>query len=115
MFLPVKADFHLPRFPFLTVLICVICTGVFLKQQSDWYSIANDPARDAADVIRQLAAQLRPLTGFSAADSSVYVAHILEDEVLLILQRYFQLYCDTGLDAGRQVHRGGLRQTDNER
>ncbi len=36
MFLPVKADFALPRFPVLTVLICVICLGVFLKQQSDW-------------------------------------------------------------------------------
>lgn len=36
MFLPVKADFPLPRFPILTVLVCVICLGVFLKQQSDW-------------------------------------------------------------------------------
>jgi len=37
MFLPVKADFALPRFPVLTVLICVVCLGVFLKQQSDWH------------------------------------------------------------------------------
>ncbi len=36
MFLPVKADFKLPHFPVLTVLVCVICAGVFLKQQSDW-------------------------------------------------------------------------------
>jgi membrane associated rhomboid family serine protease len=36
MFLPVKADFALPRFPILTVLICLICFGVFIKQQSDW-------------------------------------------------------------------------------
>ena len=36
MFLPVKADFALPRFPVLTVLICLICIGVFIKQQSDW-------------------------------------------------------------------------------
>ena len=36
MFLPVKADFPLPRFPILTILVCVICLGVFLKQQSDW-------------------------------------------------------------------------------
>ena len=36
MFLPVKADFALPRFPILTVLICLICIGVFIKQQSDW-------------------------------------------------------------------------------
>lgn len=36
MFLPVKADFALPRFPALTVLVCLICFGVFIKQQSDW-------------------------------------------------------------------------------
>ena len=36
MFLPVKADFALPRFPVLTVLVCLICFGVFIKQQSDW-------------------------------------------------------------------------------
>ena len=38
MFLPVKADFALPRFPFLTVLVCLVCIGVFLKQQSDWHA-----------------------------------------------------------------------------
>ena len=37
MFLPVKADFRLPRFPFLTTLVCLVCVGVFLKQQSDWH------------------------------------------------------------------------------
>lgn len=36
MFLPVKADFPLPRFPVLTVLVCLICAGVFFKQISDW-------------------------------------------------------------------------------
>ena len=36
MFLPVKADFKLPHWPVLTVLVCLICFGVFLKQQSDW-------------------------------------------------------------------------------
>lgn len=36
MFLPVKADFPLPRFPVLTVLVCLVCVGVFLKQLSDW-------------------------------------------------------------------------------
>ena len=37
MFLPIKADFPLPRFPWLTVLVCLICLGVFVKQQSDWH------------------------------------------------------------------------------
>jgi membrane associated rhomboid family serine protease len=36
MFLPVKADFHLSRFPAMTILVCVVCLGVFLKQESDW-------------------------------------------------------------------------------
>ena len=40
MFVPVKADFPLPRFPILTVLVCVVCLGVFLKQQSDWYQFS---------------------------------------------------------------------------
>lgn len=135
MFLPVKPDFHLPRFPILTVLVCLICTGVFLKQQSDWhefgmamerfcgasrshletivfdriaasqgtdncadimYTIANDPEREAAVVIREMATGMRPLSGFSAADSSLYVTQMLEDEV----RRYNSLVPadpDTGL------------------
>lgn len=36
MFLPIKADFRLPHFPVLTMLVCLVCVGVFLKQQSDW-------------------------------------------------------------------------------
>lgn len=36
MFLPIKADFVLPRFPVLTVLVCLLCMGVFFKQISDW-------------------------------------------------------------------------------
>jgi len=135
MFLPVKPDFHLPRFPILTVLVCLICTGVFLKQQSDWhefgmamerfcgasrshletivfdriaasrgtdncaeimYTIANDPERDSAEVIREMAAEMRPLSGFNSADSSLYVAQMLEDQV----RRYNSLVPadpDTGL------------------
>ncbi len=36
MFLPVKADFTLPHWPVLTALVCLVCFGVFLKQESDW-------------------------------------------------------------------------------
>lgn len=36
MFVPVKADFDLPRFPVLTTVVCVICFGVFMMQLSDW-------------------------------------------------------------------------------
>ena len=45
MFLPVKADFALARFPVLTVLVCVICFGVFMKQQSDWSEFQNSIER----------------------------------------------------------------------
>lgn len=119
MFLPVKADFTLPHFPFLTVVICLICSGVFLKQQSDrhdfvvamnqfcdssrshideiifnrigaalgtdncadiMYSIANDPDRDEAEVIKDMASKIRPLTGFSEVDSTEYVTRVLESQ-----------------------------------
>jgi membrane associated rhomboid family serine protease len=36
VFLPIKADFPLPHWPVLTVLVCLVCFGVFMKQQSDW-------------------------------------------------------------------------------
>lgn len=41
MFLPVKADFHLPRFPWLTAIVCVVCFGIFLKQVDDWQEFEN--------------------------------------------------------------------------
>lgn len=120
MFLPVKANFQLPHFPIFTVLVCLICLGVFLKQQSDWhefsvamerfcggsrshieaiiferigvaqgtdscagvmYSIANDPGRTEAEVIKDMATSMRPLRGFNAADSTQYVTQMLEEEV----------------------------------
>ncbi len=120
MFLPIKADFHLPRFPLLTVLVCLVCVGVFTKQQSDWqdfgvalgrycnasrshideiifdrineslgsegcanimYTIANDPDRSEAEVIADMTANMRPLSGFDASDSRKYATRKLEDEV----------------------------------
>ncbi len=50
------------------------CAGIM-------YSITNDPTRDAAEVIAQLANNIRPLTGFSASDSSRFVTEMLEEEV----------------------------------
>ncbi len=35
--LPLKANFPLPRIPWLTLLVCLVCAGVFAKQQSDWH------------------------------------------------------------------------------
>jgi membrane associated rhomboid family serine protease len=36
LFIPVKPDFELLRFPFLTVLTCVLCFGIFAYQISAW-------------------------------------------------------------------------------
>jgi membrane associated rhomboid family serine protease len=36
LFIPVKPDFPLPRFPVLTVLVCAFCIGVFLHQLNTW-------------------------------------------------------------------------------
>ena len=41
MFVPVKADFKLPRFPWLTAIVCVVCFGIFLKQVNDWQDYEN--------------------------------------------------------------------------
>jgi len=44
MFLPVKPDFKLDRFPYLTGAICIICALVFSGQLLDWheYDVAVD-------------------------------------------------------------------------
>ncbi len=41
MFLPIKADFKLPRFPWLTTLVCALCFGIFLHQVNDWNKFEN--------------------------------------------------------------------------
>ena len=48
MFLPIKADFKLPHWPVLTVLVCLICTAVFLKQESDWRAFSLSVERYCA-------------------------------------------------------------------
>jgi membrane associated rhomboid family serine protease len=41
MFVPVKADFTLPRFPWLTTVVCTLCFGIFLNQVNDWNEFEN--------------------------------------------------------------------------
>ena len=41
MFVPVKADFTLPRFPWLTAIVCAVCLGIFSKQVGDWKEFEN--------------------------------------------------------------------------
>ena len=48
MFMPVKADFRLPAWPVFTVLVCLVCIGVFLKQESDWRAFSHSVDRYCA-------------------------------------------------------------------
>lgn len=73
MFLPVKADFPLPRFPILTVLVCVVCFFVHVKQQHDWaeYGAAVDSfcAAERSNLERIIFRRVADVTGaFSCAD-----------------------------------------------
>ncbi len=79
MFLPVKADFPLPKFPAMTVLICLVCIGVFLKQQSDWsefeYAMERycDGARSRIDQI--VIQRVDELKGSVVCGQTMYEIH----------------------------------------
>lgn len=58
MFVPVKADFKLAQFPWLTTIVCVVCFGIFLKQVDDWkefeyavYGFCSTARSDIAEMI----------------------------------------------------------------
>ncbi len=48
MFIPVKPDFPLPRFPYLTVLVCAFCLAVFLHRLILEYVVGRSPGLAAA-------------------------------------------------------------------
>jgi membrane associated rhomboid family serine protease len=116
-FLPLKPNFPLPRLPWLTILICVACLAVYVKQDIDREAYANaiyahcDAQRshikemifkriapdsdnhcvsivhgiaiapDAQAAIDQLVSELQPITGFDLADTRLYVADMLREEL----------------------------------
>ena len=41
LFIPFKVDLDLHRFPFLTILICIACIGIFMQQQSNRVAIQD--------------------------------------------------------------------------
>lgn len=60
MFVPVKADFPLGRFPVLTFLVCLVCSVVFMKQITDWneyeaavYAFCDKPRSNLKNMIFQ--------------------------------------------------------------
>ena len=52
MFIPIKSDFPLPRFPSLTLLVSVICIVVFAFQLSAWEKYSKDHMRYCAGLDR---------------------------------------------------------------
>lgn len=48
MFIPIKSDFPLPRFPALTLLVCAICIVVFTFQLGAWERYSKDHMRYCA-------------------------------------------------------------------
>lgn len=58
MFVPVKADFPLPRFPALTLLVGVICIVVFTFQLSAWEKYYQDHMRYCAGQERSRLTQM---------------------------------------------------------
>jgi len=58
VFVPIKSDFPLPRFPALTLLVCVICTVVFAFQLSAWDRYSKDHMRYCAGQERSRLTQM---------------------------------------------------------
>jgi membrane associated rhomboid family serine protease len=58
VFIPIKSDFPLPRFPSLTVLVSVICIVVFAFQLSAWEKYSKDHMRYCAGLDRSRLAEM---------------------------------------------------------
>lgn len=117
LFLPLKPNFPLRRLPWLTIIICIVCLGIFAKQQTDReayaeaiYAHCNEPrshikkmvfgriapdsqnacvtivhgiaiSQDEQAAIQEIVVGLRPITGFDAEETRLYVNNMLVDEV----------------------------------
>ncbi|MGI9225197.1 MAG: rhomboid family intramembrane serine protease [Woeseiaceae bacterium] len=58
MFIPIKSDFPLPRFPSFTLLVSVICIIVFTFQLSAWQKYSKDHMRYCAGLDRSRLAEM---------------------------------------------------------
>jgi membrane associated rhomboid family serine protease len=103
MFLPVKPDFRLQRFPLLTTLVCLICISVFAGQQIDWYEY--DEATDRyCDMSRSrlqqmVFGQIEANHQLEYCDDIAYILHYAEDEDEMIGQLISGMRPLTGFDA----------------
>ena len=89
MFLPVKADFKLPHFPWLTTIICVVCAGIFLKQVNDWNefeaAVYAFCGKDRSNIAQMIFKQAAANTG-EACIQVMYGISNSEDEQAAIAQ-----------------------------
>ena len=88
MFVPIKADFELPRFPALTVIVCVICLAVFAKQLDDRDNFARDVHRycmqDRTQLQQMVFSRIEELNGYGHCAELMLTIDAADDENQLI-------------------------------
>ena len=124
MFLPVRADFPLPGFPALTILVCIVCTAVFLKQQGDWkefeFSIERycDGSRSRIDSM--VLQRVDRLTGAEICGQAMYEIHNSPDpdraieELVQAMKPLSGLSREDSQEYTRQILRDELRRYRSE-
>ena len=88
MFLPIKADFTLPRFPILTVLVCLVCIGVFIKQIGDWNEFEDAITvyceQDRSRIEKMVFARIAELENYGHCAEMMYTIASSEDGAAII-------------------------------
>ena len=84
MFIPVKADFKLKQWPVFTVLVCLVCFGVFLKQASDWreFNLAAQRycMKPQSHLTKMVMAKVKAIRNAESCGEVMYVLSISDDE-----------------------------------
>jgi len=83
MFVPVKPDFRLPRFPWATALVCAICVLVFSAQLTNEYeyqqAVSNFCDMQRSRIEDMVFEQIRKNHRFEYCDDIAYVLLHAED------------------------------------
>jgi len=104
MFLPVKPDFRLQRFPWLTALVCLICAVVFSGQLLDRYEY-DEAVSDFCDMDRSrlkemVFAKIESNHHFEYCDDIAYALHNSANESETLSKLMSGMRPLTGFDAG---------------
>ena len=77
VFLPVKPDFRLTRFPVLTTGVCLVCAFVFMGQQVDWYEYRQAVGRyceaPRSDIVEIVFRQIHAINALEYCDDVPYL------------------------------------------